>query len=332
MKNKSALIKIITTLVLKKFKENYIKESLRYDGDSFNDSFIKYDNMIVTFGKDVSAILFLEKTYGWTPCQAKIKEEILEKISELDFLEEKDIQKIITSLSNDNLPGLSNILKLIKNDIINELNDNLNTSERTILKNLKKIAREFKFQLKSESLYEELKEMIEQLDYCDFQVTSLITLLSKIKQTESLYKASKYVTDIFDDLEEVEDFGALSAFIKKTHLYEKLVLLNIAFCEYDLEFEIPISIDSSIYQKIVTDLSIVKHFIFENLVPENIIYNKTKDRYELYNVTPIGINEDIEINWMELLEGKKNFYHHENLSFSLSYNDIIESGVDINEY
>lgn len=332
MKNTFALIENMSTLVSKNFKKKYIKENLKCTGYLFNDSTINSNNTIVNFGKNINSILFLEKTYGWTPCHIKIKEEILAKISELNFLREKDKQKIITCLSDNSFSKLSTILTAIEDEIIDNLKDNLNTSDRSIFRNLRKIAKEFKSQLESESLYEELKEIIKNLNDYDLEVIKLINLLSQIKQTESLSKASKYITNIFDDLEEVEEIEDLSAFIEKTLLYEKFVLLNIAFCEDNLIFELPILTDSNLYQQIVTDLSIVKHFIFESLVPENIIYNKTKEQYELYNVTPIGINKDIEIDWMELLEGKKQFYHHANLSFSLSYNDIIESGVDINEY
>lgn len=327
MKNKLILTEYIIKLISKNFNEAYIKESLKYNQISIGNSTVKYAKTIMDFEKSNNSILFLEKNFNWTSCQAKTREEMLAKIPELDFLEETDSQNIITSILNDNVTKLAKVLTNVESDILETLENNLYEYEKEILNALKKIKKELKDRAKKNALY----EVTTKLKHSDLNALELIDFLSQIKRTDPVHSVLKSVSDIFYYLGEVEEVALLSSFIEKSRLYEKLVLLNIAFCEDELEFELPISTDSNLYQQIVSDLSCVKHFIFENLTPESIIYNKTKGQYELYNVTPIGTNKDIEINWMELLEGEQTFYHHKDIPFPLSYNDITECGVDINE-
>lgn len=322
------LIETTTIWVSKNIKGSYIKEDLIYNGYPINDSSVKYAKTTVHFGKSSQAISFLEKTYGWTPCYIRTKEEILSNIPELDFLEKKDIQTITTCILSNNPTKLSRTLNSIKESILDTLDYNLYECQQDVLINLKKLRKGSEDEVEKDNLYENFKK----LKNSELTPLELIDLLSKTKKTQSDHLKIKYISNIFYYLEEVEELEKISIFIEKARLYEKLVLLNIAFCKDELEFELPVSSDSNLYQQIVNNLSNVKHFIFESLTPENIIYNKTKERFELYDVTPIGKNEDIEINWMELLEGTKTFYHHKNLSLPLSYNDITELGVDISEY
>lgn len=322
------LIETTTKAVSKNIKGFYIKEDLIYNGHPINNSSVKYGKTTVHFGNSSQTISFLERTYEWTPCYIKAKEEMLSNIPELDFLEKKDIQTITSCILSNDPTKLSRTLNSIKESISDTLNCNLYEYQREVLINLKKLRKESEDETEKDNLYENSKK----LKNSELNPLDLIDLLSKPNQTQPNHLIAKYTSNIFYYLEEVEEFEKISTFIEKARLYEKLVLLNITFCKDELEFELPISSDSNLYQQIVNNLSNVKHFIFKSLTPENIIYNKTKERFELDDVTPIGTNEDIEINWMELLEGKKTFYHHKNLSFPLSYNDVIKLGVDINEY
>ncbi|MGL5351000.1 MAG: hypothetical protein ACRDA0_10640 [Cetobacterium sp.] len=332
MKNMS--IPTFDSLLESNLNPYYIAKEIKERGKFINNTVVKYDDWYIYINpySDTKSVNFVGDFFNWESLIPYYKDDVTYFISNATALSRKVIRVVNDFLFNNDDNNILWFLKKQKNIYLKRLNKNLEENEEEIKKNLKKIISNFKEQLKMRGFYRELRETINKLDDSNLDVLKLKDLLYRITKTESLLKASIYITNIFNELEEIDEFNEISVLIDKINFYKKLLDLNIAFCKDDLDFELPISNDPNLYIKINNDLKIVKNFIFESLTPENIIYNKTKERFELYDVTPIGTNEDIEINWMELLEGTKTFYHHKSLSFPLSYNDVIKLGVDINEY
>lgn len=311
----------------------YIAKEIKASGKIINNIVVKYEDWHIYINpySDTKSANFVENFFNWKSSIPYYKDDITDFMSNATALPTKVIKTLNKSLLNNDKYNLLRVLEKQKKRCLKQLNKNLEENKDEIEEILNKIKSRFKKQLKMKGFYKKLRETINKLTNSDLDVLDLIDLLSKIAKTEFLWETSKYVTDVFDELEEIDEFNEISILIDKINLYIKLLDLNITFCKDDLEFELPISNDPNLYVQINNDLKIVKNFIFESLTPENIIYNKTKKQYELYNVTPIGTNKDIEINWMKVLEGKKNFYSYKYLSFPLSYEEVFEAGVDINE-